>query len=234
MSNRASSSEPAVGIKIRSTIFIIIVLLLLLLLLFKGDRMDTPRQRVERAIADLVASDGIKAVTVARVRTLARTEQAMTADVVREWREGLKAGTTDKVIPPSSDGETRAYETLRAIIRKTVLESKAEEISTVNDALAGVTAELEEARKSIAELEEQILALKESLESAEAEKLKLQVSIESEEKMREEQRQELEAVRKELQEETVRRARAEGMIAVYDKEKASEDKEEASEDSAGA
>ena len=86
---------------------------------------DNPRVRTERAIADILAAEGPKAVTVSRVRATARVDQAIAAEIVKDWRANQRVGSHDDALPAVTDGEQRAFESLRATIRKAVLEERA-------------------------------------------------------------------------------------------------------------
>lgn len=109
--------------------------------------VDSPRARTERALAELVAAEGPRAVTVARIRAAARVDQSVAADVVRQWRGAQRVGATDEVAAPATEEEARAFEALRAIIRQAVLTERATQDDAVNQAASAATEEAEEARQ---------------------------------------------------------------------------------------
>lgn len=109
--------------------------------------VDSPRARTERALAEVVAAKGPRAVTVARIRAAARVDQSVAADVVREWRGTQRVGATDEVAAPATEEEARAFETLRAIIRQAVLAERATQDDAVNQAASAAAEEAEEARQ---------------------------------------------------------------------------------------
>ncbi|AIT62144.1 hypothetical protein [Corynebacterium doosanense] len=109
--------------------------------------VDSPRARTERALAELVATEGPRAVTVARIRAAARVDQSVAADVVRQWRSTQRVGATDEVAAPATEDETRAFEALRAIIRQAVLTERATQDDAVNQAASAAAEEAEEARQ---------------------------------------------------------------------------------------
>lgn len=78
-------------------------------------------------MAELVAAEGPRAVTVARIRAAARVDQSVTA--------------------PATEDETRAFEALRAIIRQAVLTERAKQDDAVNQAASAAAEEAEEARQ---------------------------------------------------------------------------------------
>lgn len=107
--------------------------------------IDSPRARTERALAELVTADGTRAVTVARV------DQSVAADVVRQWRGTQRVGA-------ATEDETRAFEALRAIIRQAVLTERAKQDDAVNQAASAATEEAEEARGKLFVYEQQATA----------------------------------------------------------------------------
>ncbi|RSZ61188.1 hypothetical protein EAH68_14545 [Corynebacterium hylobatis] len=109
--------------------------------------VDSPRARTERALAELVAAEGPRAVTVARIRAAARVDQSVAADVVRQWRGTQRVGATDEVAAPATEEEARAFEALRAIIRQAVLAERATQDDAVNQAASAAAEEAEEARQ---------------------------------------------------------------------------------------
>lgn len=109
--------------------------------------VDSPRARTERALAELVAAEGPRAVTVARIRAAARVDQSVAADVVRQWRGTQRVGATDEVAAPATEEEARAFEALRAIIRQAVLTERATQDDAVNQAASAAAEEAEEARQ---------------------------------------------------------------------------------------
>jgi hypothetical protein len=109
--------------------------------------VDSPRARTERALAELVAAEGPRAVTVARIRAAARVDQSVAADVVRQWRGTQRVGATDEVAAPATEDETRAFEALRAIIRQAVLTERATQDDAVNQTASAAAEEAEEARQ---------------------------------------------------------------------------------------
>ena len=109
--------------------------------------VDSPRARTERALAELVAAEGPRAVTVARIRAAARVDQSVAADVVRQWRSTQRVGATDEVAAPATEEEARAFEALRAIIRQAVLTERATQDDAVNQAASAAAEEAEEARQ---------------------------------------------------------------------------------------
>lgn len=117
---------------------------------------DSPRARTERALAELVAVEGPRAVTVARIRAAARVDQSVAADVVRQWRDSQRVGATDEVAAPATEDEARAFEALRAIIRQAVLAERAKEDAAVNEAASAAAEEAEEARQEAARLAESL------------------------------------------------------------------------------
>lgn len=118
--------------------------------------VGSPRARTERALAELVATEGPRAVTVARIRAAARVDQSVAADVVRQWRDSQRVGATDEVAAPATEEETRAFETLRAIIRQAVLAERATQDEAVNAAAGAAVEEAEEARQEAARLAERL------------------------------------------------------------------------------
>lgn len=114
--------------------------------------VDSPRARTERALAELVATEGPRAVTVARIRAAARVDQSVAADVVRQWRGTQRVGATDEVVAPATEEEARAFEALRAIIRQAVLAERAPQDDAVNQAASAATEEAEEARQEATRL----------------------------------------------------------------------------------
>lgn len=114
--------------------------------------VDSPRARTERALAELVATEGPRAVTVARIRAAARVDQSVAADVVRQWRGTQRVGATDEVAAPATEEEARAFEALRAIIRQAVLAERAPQDDAVNQAASAATEEAEEARQEATRL----------------------------------------------------------------------------------
>lgn len=118
--------------------------------------VDTPRARTERALAELVAAEGPRAVTVARIRAAARVDQSVAADVVREWRGAQRVGSTDDVAAPATDDESRAFEALRAVIRQVVLAERAKQDDAVNQAAGAAAEEAEEARQVAVRLGEEL------------------------------------------------------------------------------
>lgn len=109
--------------------------------------VDSPRARTERALAELVAAEGPRAVTVARIRVAARVDQSVAADVVRQWRGTQRVGATDEVAAPATEDEVRAFEALRAIIRQAVLTERVQQDDAVNQAAGAAAEEAEEARQ---------------------------------------------------------------------------------------
>lgn len=109
--------------------------------------IDSPRARTERALAELVATEGPRAVTVARIRAAARVDQSVAADVVRQWRDTQRVGATDEVTAPATEDEARAFESLRAIIRQAVLTERAKQDDAVNQAASAAAEEAEKARQ---------------------------------------------------------------------------------------
>jgi chromosome segregation ATPase len=118
--------------------------------------VDSPRARTERALAELVAAEGPRAVTVARIRAAARVDQSVAADVVREWRGTQRVGATDEVAAPATEDEARAFEALRAIIRQAVLAERAKQDDAVNQAASAAAEEAEEARQEATLLAEKL------------------------------------------------------------------------------
>lgn len=118
--------------------------------------VDSPRARTERALAELVAAEGPRAVTVARIRAAARVDQSVAADVVRQWRGTQRVGATDEVAAPATEEEARAFEALRAIIRQAVLAERAKQDDAVNQAASAATEEAEETRQEAARLVEEL------------------------------------------------------------------------------
>lgn len=118
--------------------------------------VDSPRARTERALAELVAAEGPRAVTVARIRAAARVDQTVAADVVRQWRDAQRVGATDEVAAPATEEEARAFEALRAIIRQAVLAERATQDDAVNQAASAATEEAEDARQEAARLAEEL------------------------------------------------------------------------------
>lgn len=118
--------------------------------------VDSPRARTERALAELVATEGPRAVTVARIRSAARVDQSVAADVVRQWRSTQRVGATDEVAAPATEEEARAFETLRAIIRQAVLAERATQDDAVNQAASAAAEEAEEAREEATRLVEEL------------------------------------------------------------------------------
>ena len=114
--------------------------------------VDSPRARTERALAELVATEGPRAVTVARIRAAARVDQSVAADVVRQWRDTQRVGATDEVVAPATDDEARAFEALRAIIRQAVLAERATQDDAVNQAASAATEEAEDIRQEATHL----------------------------------------------------------------------------------
>lgn len=118
--------------------------------------IDSPRARTERALAEVVAAEGPRAVTVARIRAAARVDQSVAADVVRQWRGTQRVGATDEVAVPATEDEARAFEALRAIIRQAVLAERATQDDAVNQAASAATEEAEEAHQEAARLVEEL------------------------------------------------------------------------------
>ena len=118
--------------------------------------VDSPRARTERALAELVATEGPRAVTVARIRAAARVDQSVAADVVRQWRDSQRVGATDEVAAPATEEETRAFETLRAVVRQAVLAERAKQDEAVNAAAGAAAEEAEEARQEALRLAESL------------------------------------------------------------------------------
>lgn len=118
--------------------------------------VDSPRARTERALAELVATEGPRAVTVARIRAAARVDQSVAADVVRQWRSTQRVGSTDEVAAPATEEEARAFETLRAIIRQAVLAERAKQDDAVNQAASAAAEEAEEIRQEATRLAESL------------------------------------------------------------------------------
>lgn len=118
--------------------------------------VDSPRARTERALAELVAAEGPRAVTVARIRAAARVDQSVAADVVREWRGAQRVGATDEVVAPATEEEARAFEALRAIIRQAVLTERATQDDAVNQAASAAAEEAESVRQEAARLAEDL------------------------------------------------------------------------------
>lgn len=118
--------------------------------------VDSPRARTERALAELVATEGPRAVTVARIRSAARVDQSVAADVVRQWRGTQRVGATDEVTAPATEDEARAFEALRAIIRQAVLAERAKQDEAVNQAASAATEEAEEAHQEATRLVEEL------------------------------------------------------------------------------
>ena len=118
--------------------------------------VDSPRARTERALAELVATEGPRAVTVARIRAAARVDQSVAADVVRQWRSTQRVGATDEVAAPATEEEARAFEALRAIIRQAVLAERAKQDDAVNQAASAATEEAEEARQMTTRIAEEL------------------------------------------------------------------------------
>lgn len=118
--------------------------------------VDSPRARTERALAELVAAEGPRAVTVARIRAAARVDQSVAADVVREWRGTQRVGATDEVAAPATEDESRAFEALRAIIRQAVLTERATQDDAVNQAASAAAEEAEETRQEATRLAEEL------------------------------------------------------------------------------
>lgn len=114
--------------------------------------VDSPRARTERALAELVAAEGPRAVTVARIRAAARVDQTVAADMVRQWRDTQRVGATDEVAAPATEEEARAFEALRAIIRQAVLAERAAQDDAVNQAASAAAEEAEDARQEAARL----------------------------------------------------------------------------------
>lgn len=114
--------------------------------------VDSPRARTERALAELVATEGPRAVTVARIRAAARVDQSVAADVARQWRGTQRVGATDEVVAPAAEEEARAFEALRAIICQAVLAERATQDDAVNQAASAVTEEAEETRQDATRL----------------------------------------------------------------------------------
>lgn len=105
--------------------------------------VDSLRARTERALAEVVAAEGPRAVTVARIRAAVRVDQS----VVSQWRSAQRVGATDEVAAPATEDEARAFEALRAIIRQAVLAERATQDDAVNQAASAATEEAEEARQ---------------------------------------------------------------------------------------
>ena len=118
--------------------------------------VDSPRARTERALAELVAAEGPRAVTVARIRAAARVDQSVAADVVRQWRSTQRVGATDEVAAPATEDEARAFEALRAIIRQAVLAERATQDDAVNQAASAAAEEAEETRQEATRLAEEL------------------------------------------------------------------------------
>lgn len=118
--------------------------------------VDSPRARTERALAELVATEGPRAVTVARIRAAARVDQSVAADVVRQWRSTQRVGTTDEVAAPATEDEARAFEALRAIIRQAVLAERATQDDAVNQAASAAAEEAEDIRQEATRLAEEL------------------------------------------------------------------------------
>ena len=118
--------------------------------------VDSPRARTERALAELVATEGPRAVTVARIRAAARVDQSVAADVVRQWRGTQRVGATDEVAAPATEDEARAFEALRAIIRQAVLAERAKQDDAVNQAASAAAEEAEEARQMTIRIAEEL------------------------------------------------------------------------------
>lgn len=118
--------------------------------------VDSPRARTERALAELVATEGPRAVTVARIRAAARVDQSVAADVVRQWRSTQRVGATDEVVAPATEEEARAFEALRAIIRQAVLAERATQDDAVNQAASAAAEEAEETRQEATLLAEKL------------------------------------------------------------------------------
>lgn len=119
---------------------------------------DNPRVRTERAIADILAAEGPKAVTVSRVRATARVDQAIAAEIVKDWRANQRVGSHDDALPAVTDGEQRAFESLRAIIRKAVLEERAEQDEAINQVAAAASDDADHARQEAEQLRTELEA----------------------------------------------------------------------------
>ena len=119
---------------------------------------DNPRVRTERAIADILAAEGPKAVTVSRVRATARVDQAIAAEIVKDWRANQRVGSHDDALPAVTDGEQRAFESLRATIRKAVLEERAEQDEAINQVAAAASDDADHARQEAEQLRTELEA----------------------------------------------------------------------------
>ena len=119
---------------------------------------DNPRVRTERAIADILAAEGPKAVTVSRVRATARVDQAIAAEIVKDWRANQRVGSQDDALPAVTDGEQRAFESLRATIRKAVLEERAEQDEAINQVAAAASDDADHARQEAEQLRTELEA----------------------------------------------------------------------------
>ena len=119
---------------------------------------DNPRVRTKRAIADILAAEGPKAVTVSRVRATARVDQAIAAEIVKDWRANQRVGSQDDALPAVTDGEQRAFESLRATIRKAVLEERAEQDEAINQVAAAASDDADHARQEAEQLRTELEA----------------------------------------------------------------------------
>lgn len=135
---------------------------------------DSPRARTERALADILAAEGPKAVTVARVRAAARVDQAVARDVVKDWRTSLRVGSSDDVPTAATDSEQRAFESLRAIIRKAVLDERATQDEAVNQAAAAAIDEADSARQESEALRTELAATQAQVDEHNATIIELQ------------------------------------------------------------
>lgn len=120
--------------------------------------MSTARVRTERALADIVAAEGPKAVTVSRIRAKARVDQAIAAEIVKDWRATQRVGNQDDALPAVTDGEQRAFESLRAIIRKAVLDERAEQDEAINQVAAAASDDADHARQEAEQLRTELAA----------------------------------------------------------------------------
>lgn len=180
--------------------------------------VDSPRARTERALAEIVATEGPRAVTVARIRAAARVDQSVAADVVRQWRDTQRVGATDEAVAPATEDEARAFEALRAIIRQAVLAERAKQDDAVNQAASAAAEEAEEARQEAirlaGELEKEKAITAEQATTIATLKAELAVAAADNDRLRDEvdhQREAVSAAREEA-------AEARGKLFVYEQQ----------------
>ncbi|QGU08724.1 hypothetical protein COCCU_14170 (plasmid) [Corynebacterium occultum] len=137
---------------------------------------STPRARTERALADLLATEGAQAITVARVRATARVDQALAAEVVRQWRDTRRTAAGDPAFVPATAEETHAFEALRAVIGQQVLAGRAHQENTLQQVVKAATEDADQAHRELAELVEKLA--REQAATAEARALLAQANAE--------------------------------------------------------